>query len=89
VITDLADADRMNAGDVLVCTMTAPPWTALLAVAAALVTDAGDAISHASIAAREYGLPCVVGTGVGTVTIRDGDVVRVDGDAGTVEVVRG
>jgi pyruvate,water dikinase len=89
VITDLAHADRLNAGDVLVCTMTAPPWTPLLSVAAALVTDAGDVMSHASIAAREYGLPCVVGTGTATVRIHDGDLVRVDGDAGIVEVLGG
>jgi pyruvate,water dikinase len=89
VILDLAEADRFGAGDVLVCTMTSPPWTPLLGVAAALVTDGGDVMSHASIAAREYGLPCVVGTGVATSAISDGDWVRVDGDAGTVEIGRG
>ena len=43
---------------------------------------------HPAIAAREYGLPCVVGTGTATTTIRDGDEVVVDGGAGTVELSR-
>ena len=89
VIVDLADADRLNTGDVLVCTMTSPPWTPLLAVAAALVTDGGDTLSHAAIAAREYGLPCVVGTAAATALIPDGAHVVVDGDVGLVEVRRG
>jgi pyruvate,water dikinase len=86
VIVDLADADRLAPGDVLVCVMTSPAWTPLLAVAGALVTDTGMISSHPAIAAREYGLPCVVGTEVATSVIPDGADVIVDGGAGTVEV---
>jgi pyruvate,water dikinase len=87
VIVDLADADRLEPGDVLVCGMTAPPWTPLFAVASAVVTDTGELGSHPAIAAREYGIACVVGTRVGTTAIRDGAQVVVDGTAGTVEIV--
>jgi phosphohistidine swiveling domain-containing protein len=86
VILDLMDADRLEPGDILVTTMTSPPWTPLLGIAAAVVTDAGDALSHVAIAAREYGIPCVVGTNYATLLVRDGTSVTVDGDAGTVRL---
>jgi pyruvate,water dikinase len=86
VIRDLADADRLEPGDVLVATMTAPPWTPLFAIASAVVSDAGDPMSHVAIAAREYGIPCVVGTDIATVVVHDGDLVTVDGTTGVVEL---
>jgi pyruvate,water dikinase len=86
VILDLDDVERLEAGDVLVTTMTSPVWTPLFAIAAAVVTDAGDALSHVAIAAREYGIACVAGTHDATARIPDGAVVTVDGDAGTVHL---
>ncbi len=86
VVIDLQDADRIEPGDVLVCVMTAPPWTPLFGVAAAVVTDTGGISSHPAIAAREYGIPCVLSTEVGTAVIPDGAIVTVDGEQGTVLV---
>jgi pyruvate,water dikinase len=71
---------------VLVCRTTLPSWTSLFRIAGAVVTDSGGALSHAAIVAREYGLPCVVATRIGTVAIRDGQMVTVDGGAGTVRL---
>jgi pyruvate,water dikinase len=62
-------------------------WTPLFPRAAAVVTDLGAPLSHASIVARELGIPAVVGTGNATMRLRDGDHVRVDGKRGTVEVL--
>jgi pyruvate,water dikinase len=56
-------------------------------VASALVIDIGGPISHGAIVARELGIPCVTGTRTGTSAIRTGDKLRVDGSAGTVEIV--
>ena len=50
----------------------------------AVVTDTGGPLSHGSIVAREYGIPAVLGTGSATRRLSDGDLVAVDGDAGTV-----
>ncbi len=86
VIRSLAEADRFEAGDVLVCATTAPPWTPLFAVASAVVTDSGGVLSHSAICAREFAIPCVVGTMVGTRVIPDGAMVTVDGRAGTVTI---
>jgi len=86
VIQSLSEAGRLKPGEVLVCRSTAPPWTPLFAIAAAVVTDVGGILSHSAICAREYAIPCVVGTRVGTAMIPDGALVTVDGTAGTVTI---
>ena len=87
IIQRLDQADQLRPGDILVCGTTAAPWTALFAVAAAVVTNTGGALSHSAIVAREFAIPAVVGTGVATVEIRDGDLLRVDGTAGEVTIL--
>jgi pyruvate,water dikinase len=74
----------MEPGDILVAAITTPAWTPLFAMAAGIVTDIGGPLSHGSIVAREYGIPAVLGTGVATQRIQSGQVVTVDGLAGTV-----
>ena len=87
VIRTLADGDRLGHGEILVAETTAPPWTPLFARAAGIVTDSGGILCHCAIVAREYGIPAVVGVGMGTVVIQDGQLVEVDGDAGTVRII--
>ncbi|UKA67723.1 phosphoenolpyruvate synthase [Arthrobacter sp. FW306-05-C] len=82
------DFGRMRPGEVLVARMTTPAWTPLFAMASGVVTDVGGPLSHSSIVAREYGIPAVLGTGVATQRLADGPKVTVDGDAGTVTVVK-
>ena len=87
VIRSLADAARLQQGDILVTATTAPPWTPLFATAGGIVTDAGGVLSHCAVVAREYRIPAVVGTGGATATIHDGQLIEVDGDTGTVRIV--
>lgn len=84
IITDPSEFPTFRAGDVLVARTTAPAWTPLFARAAAVVTDGGALAAHASIVAREYGIPAVVGTGDATRRIRSGQRVTVDGAVGVV-----
>jgi pyruvate,water dikinase len=86
VIRSLGDAHRLGRGDVLVTEATLPPWTPLFATAAAVVTDVGGVLSHCAVVAREYGIPAVVGTRTATATIRDGQLIEVDGSAGLVRL---
>ena len=85
VILDPADFPSFQPGEVLVARATAPAWTPLFAKAAAVVTDGGTLAAHASLVAREYGIPAVVATGDATTRLRDGQVVTVDGGAGIVQ----
>jgi rifampicin phosphotransferase len=83
------DFGQMQPGDVLVASITTPAWTSLFAMASAVVTDIGGPLSHSSIVAREYGIPAVLGTAVATRRIHSGQLIRVDGDAGTVSLLDG
>ncbi|MET8148820.1 PEP/pyruvate-binding domain-containing protein [Actinoplanes sp. NPDC049668] len=78
------DFPAFRDGDVLVAKATAPAWTPLFARAAAVVTDGGTLAAHASLVAREYAIPAVVGTGDATLRLQPGQLVTVDGAAGTV-----
>jgi phosphoenolpyruvate synthase/pyruvate phosphate dikinase len=78
------DFGEFRDGDVLVAKATAPAWTPLFARAAAIVTDGGTLAAHASLVAREYAIPAVVATGNATLRLHSGQLVTVDGSAGTI-----
>lgn len=84
VVRGEADFGTVLPGEVLVCPTASPAWTILFAIAGALVTDGGGPLAHAAIVAREHGLPAVVGTVHATTQLADGQIVTVDGTAGTV-----
>jgi len=84
VIRGLDDFESLQPSEILVAPLTAPAWTPLFTKAAAVVTDVGSAASHASIIAREYGIPAVVGCGDATARLRTGMRVTVDGSTGNV-----
>jgi pyruvate,water dikinase len=84
VIGELAGADGLLEGEVLVTHMTAPDWVPLMRKAAAIVTDSGGMTCHAAIVSRELGIPCVVGTAEATKILRDGELVTVDAGEGVV-----
>jgi pyruvate,water dikinase len=87
VISGPEEGERLKPGEILVTTLTNVGWTPMFPRAAAVVTDMGAPLSHASIVARELGIPAVVGTGNATMRVRDGDRIRVDGERGTVELL--
>ncbi len=82
------DFDSVEPDEILVAPTTDPSWSSVMFISAALVVDIGSALSHAAVVARELGLPCVVNTRSGTRDLRTGDLVRVDGDTGTVTVLQ-
>jgi pyruvate,water dikinase len=86
VVRTLAESDKLEPGDILVCEMTMPSWTPLFSIVSAVVADSGGALSHCAIVAREYRIPCVVGTQNGTRRIKDGQRVTVDGAKGIVRI---
>lgn len=83
VIRSVADVPKFREGEVLVAEMTDPDWVPALRRAAAVVTDRGGRTCHAAIVSRELGVPCVVGTGAGTHTLGDGELVTVSCARGT------
>ncbi len=88
VVRTVDEFDEVRDGDILVCQMTNPAWVVLFTKIAGLVTDTGGTTSHPAVLAREFGIPAVIGTSVATHRIATGDRLRIDGTAGTVEILR-
>jgi pyruvate, water dikinase len=87
VLNDPKELGSVQDGEILVCTITSPAWAPIFPKVNATVTDIGGVMSHAAIVSREYGKPAVVGTGRATAVIRTGQLLRVDGTAGVVEIL--
>jgi pyruvate,water dikinase len=84
VLNGLGDAGKVEHGDVLIIPYSDAGWTPMLARAGAIVAESGGLLSHSSIVAREFGIPCVVSV-AGAMRIPDGSIVRVDGFTGEVQ----
>lgn len=84
IIHKPTEIDRVLQGDVLVTEMTNPEFVPAMRRAAAIVTDTGGRTSHAAIVSRELGIPCVVGTGTATSTLKPGQMITVDGRKGAI-----
>ena len=87
VVHQVEELEQLVDGEILVCPLTAPSWSIVFARIAAAVSDGGGIMSHAAIVSREYGLPAVVATGVGTRVLHTGDRLRVDGGTGVVTIL--
>ncbi|KJS15477.1 MAG: hypothetical protein VR69_12950 [Peptococcaceae bacterium BRH_c4b] len=88
VITHFDGFAKVEPGEILVCPYTSTAWTPLFPKIAGVVTDTGGMLTHAAIAAREYRIPAVVGCWNATNSIDNGDLIRVDGDNGVVEILQ-
>jgi pyruvate, water dikinase len=87
LITDVAHLHEFKPGEVLVADTTTPDWEPVMATAAAIITNRGGRTCHAAIVSRELGVPAVVGTGTGTTTVPNGQMVTVscaEGDSGRI-----
>lgn len=87
ILRSLEEADKLRPGDILVTAFTLPSWTPFFASVKGVVTNTGGMLCHAAVVAREYRIPAVVGTVQATERFQDGDLIEVDGDAGTVRRV--
>lgn len=81
--------EALEPGEILVARHTDPGWIAVFANAAGVIAERGSLLSHSAIVAREMGVPCVVGLKNATQWLKTGDIVRLDGGAGTVERTAG
>lgn len=87
LVHSVDDLLMLEPGDVLVAPTTGEAFNSMLHLVGAIVTDHGSFVSHAAIVSREMGIPAVVGTVDATRRIADGARVRVDGAAGTVDIL--
>ena len=83
LVTEVEDVSKVNRGDIIISPMTHPKLIVAITKAAGIITDFGGMLCHAAIVAREFGIPCVVGTGNATKVFKDGDLVEVNAYDGT------
>jgi pyruvate,water dikinase len=86
LICSSSEFGRLQKGDIIVTRNTTPEWTPTFTIAAGLITDSGGPLSHASILAREFGIPAVMGVQTATRTISEGQLVTLDGGEGSVHL---
>jgi len=84
IVPDPSQIDKVLEGDVLVAEMTTPDFVPAMKRASAIVTDRGGRTAHAAIVSRELGIPCVVGSETATTSLKDGQIITVDGSSGNV-----
>ena len=85
IVLDQNDFSKFKRGDILVAKMTSTDFAPIMRKAAAFVTDEGGLASHAAILAREYNIPCIVGTRIGTRVFKSGDRVEVNANKGIIK----
>jgi pyruvate,water dikinase len=77
IVREAHELQKVRAGDVLVARLTDPDWEPVMRRVAAIVTDQGGRTAHAAIVSREFGIPCIVGSGNATEMLHDGDEITV------------
>lgn len=88
IVTGPEEFDRVKKGEIMVCIMTNPAWVMVFTKISAVVCDAGGALAHPAVVAREFGIPAVVGTTNATQRIKTGDRIRVNGSTGIVDILQ-
>jgi len=89
VVLSPADLDQVNVGDILVARNIDPGWTSVFPLLGGLVTETGGILSHGALLAREYGIPAVMGVRAATSRLEDGQLLEIDGSAGSVRACDG
>jgi pyruvate,water dikinase len=87
VINNPLELTSLQYGEILVCRMTAPTWSAVFAKVSGVVTDSGGMLCHAAVLCREYEIPAVVGTGNASRVLQNGQVIRIDGTSGHIIIL--
>jgi phosphoenolpyruvate synthase/pyruvate phosphate dikinase len=87
VVVYYEDLKQVKPGEILVCPGTNPAWTPVFGIVKAVITDRGGTLSHAAIIGREYGVPTIINTFVGTEKIKSGQRLKVGATEGAIWIL--
>ena len=79
---------KIKKGEIVACEMTTPKFSPFLLRIKAILTNDGGILCHAAILAREFKIPCVIGTKIATKVLKDRDLVEIDAEKGVVKVLK-
>ncbi|MBU4369562.1 hypothetical protein KKG58_02250 [Patescibacteria group bacterium] len=82
------DFNKVDGGDIMITSMTRQDFVPAIRKYGALVTNEGSVICRAAIIAREFEIPCIVNTKIGTKLFKPGDLVEVDADRGMIKILK-
>jgi len=89
IIHSIEDANLLTEGEIMVASFTDIGWTPYFSIISGLITEIGSPLSHGAVVAREYGIPAIVGVKGAKKILKDGDLVRLNGDCGIIEKISG
>ena len=87
IVSSLQQGDNVDRQTIIVVPYTDAGWSPLLARAGGLISEVGGRLSHGAIVAREYNIPAVMDVDNATKLFRDGQLVRLNGQTGTIEIL--
>lgn len=87
IVTGAQERDKFKQGQILVTRDTTTELTGVIKMASAIIADQGSLLSHTAIVSREFRIPCLVQTRIGTQLVKDGDEIEVDASGGTVKIL--
>jgi len=87
IVSSPDEFDEVKEGTIMFCDMTNPAWAPVFPKLKGIVTNSGGVLAHPAIVSREFGIPCIVGSLIGTKVIKNGQKVRIDGTKGIVEIL--
>ncbi len=88
IVNTIDDMKAFDSGDVLVSIQSSPALMPAIIKCSAIITDEGGIMCHASVISRELKKPCIIGTKIATKILKDGDMVEVDAEKGTVRLIK-
>lgn len=88
IILSYDDFKKFKEGNILIANNTMPEYMPIIRKAKAIVTEIGGITCHAAIVARELKKPCIIGVKNATSILKDGDLVEVDAERGTVKIIK-
>lgn len=86
VLDTVMEADKLEKGDILVTRQTDPGWVSVFPLISGLIVERGGMLSHGAIVSREFGIPAIVGVDQATVKLKDGDLITLNANLGTVVI---
>jgi len=89
IVNTLESAGQLEAGEIMVASFTDIGWTPYFSIISGLITEIGSPLSHGAVVAREYGIPAIVGAKGARQFLKNGDLIRLDGNGGIIERITG
>lgn len=87
VVRGAQDREKFKQGQIMVTHDTTTELTSIIKMSRAIVADYGSLLSHTAIVSREFKIPCLVNTKMGTKLVKDGDELEVDASNGIVRII--